>query len=166
MRQQKFRAWDGEQMICPVAISKSGLAMIEQNPKEDKYGCVTVVKKDGGLIDYYADWATYQTFDYPLMQFIGRNDKNGKEIFEGDLLKKSGKTKIQVCNNDKIVESLYWQISKVVFIEGCFKQIIIAQENSYFGVIPSRPIDIFQPNEHLEVIGNIYENTEFLKEKY
>ena len=70
MRQQKFRAWDGEQMICPVAMSKSGLAMIEQNPKEGKYRHVTVVEDDGTSIDFYEDWATYQTFKYPLMQLL------------------------------------------------------------------------------------------------
>lgn len=99
-----------------------------------------------------------------LTEFTGLLDKNGKEIYEGDLIKKSGETKIQIYNN-KEVHSPYWRICKIVFVEGYFKQIIISQENSYFGGLPSPPADIFKPDVYYEVIGNIYENPELLEVK-
>lgn len=99
-----------------------------------------------------------------IMQFTGLLDKNGKEIYEGDLIKTSGDTKIQISDN-KIVNSPYWRIAKIVFVEGCFKQIIISQENSYFGKLPSPPTGIFKSHVYYEVIGNIYENQELLEVK-
>ncbi len=150
MRQFKFRAWDSQRK----RFMKSH---IDATFNVDLDGNITA-----------ENYSIYPTFrcgikQLEITQFTGLLDKSGKEIYEGDLLKNSGKTKIEVCNNNKVVESPYWEISKVVFVEGCFKKIIIAQENSYFGAIPSRPMSIFRPHEYLEVIGNIYENPELLE---
>ena len=100
------------------------------------------------------------------VQFTGLLDKNGKEIYEGDLLKRFGETKILICDGKEIY-SPHWEISKAVFVEGCFQVVILAQENkfffqSYFGKIPSNPRIFFKPDVYLEVIGNIYENPELL----
>ncbi len=72
-RINKFRAYDGEQMICPVTVSKSGKAFVEVNPKTDS-GSVKVIDNKGNQVGYYAEWATYQEFNYPLMQFTGLVD--------------------------------------------------------------------------------------------
>jgi len=99
--------------------------------------------------------------DGDLLQSTGLFDKNEKEIYEGDLLKSFGETKILICDG-KERYSPHWEISKVVFVEGCFQAVILAQENSYFGKIPSNPRIFFKPDVYLEAIGNIFQNPELL----
>lgn len=75
MRELKFRAWDdkSKKMRTPEVIcfqgdkAKAGLVM---TPAQAKKGI-----KEGWF------------YDNPLMQYTGLHDKNGKEIYEGDILK-------------------------------------------------------------------------------
>jgi uncharacterized phage protein (TIGR01671 family) len=102
---------------------------------------------------------------YPLItvqQFICRLDKNGNKIFVGDLIKKSGETKIQVFNFGKRIYSPYWEISEVVFHKGAFMQVIRAQHNSWFGEIPSKPYALSCLEEYYEVVGNVFDNPELI----
>jgi len=63
MRELKFRAWNGEAM---------------------EYGGFGV--HAGGKIIIDASGLTKVTEDSPVMQFTGLHDKNGKEIYEGDIV--------------------------------------------------------------------------------
>ncbi len=80
----------------------------------------------GKLFDYFED--------EDLMQFTGLFDKNGKEIFEGDILKLSEDINVVVRYSDK------------------FGGFTTSEEGTtLFG-------------SHLaEVVGNIYENPDLLK---
>ncbi len=138
MRENKFRAWDGEQMVSPDYIDRNGVAWWKAN--------------------------SIRTCSKNVMQYTGLKDKNGKEIYEGDILKSSGEYKMQLNSGTK-VKSPHWEVSVVLFHEGCFKRIIRSQNNSYFGDLPSDPKDIFQPHIYEEVIGNIHENQELLEDK-
>lgn len=72
-------------------------------------------------------------------QFTGLHDKNGKEIYEGDIFTfTKGRRKT---------------VAKVVFEEAMFKM----KDNNGWGVM------ILQREDDMEVIGNIYENPELLK---
>lgn len=59
-REIKFRCWNGEQMVSPDYIDRSGIAYWKEN--------------------------SIPTCDGNLMQYTGLKDKNGKEIYEGDIL--------------------------------------------------------------------------------
>jgi uncharacterized phage protein (TIGR01671 family) len=77
--------------------------------------------------------------DLIIMQFTGLKDKNGVEIYEEDLL-----------SND-----VGAPVMRVEFNQGCFT--LNGLEN-----LISEEVDHTQC---LEIIGNIYENPELLKEK-
>lgn len=74
-------------------------------------------------------------------QFTGLTDKNGKKIFEGDIVKA-----IRICNQE------VW-IDYVVMWKGCF-----ALQDAKTRNVPA--IDLFNV---YEVIGNIHDNPELLE---
>ena len=86
--------------------------------------------------------------DYILMQYTGLKDKNGKEIYEGDLLRCFGQIPCKKERNDHIGKISY-------FIHGF--QIFLWDGKDWCA-----PKRISYCADQLEVIGNIYENPELL----
>jgi len=88
--------------------------------------------------------------DYPgyeLMQYTGLTDKNGKEIYEGDIVQYNQNSSYD--NMDFIAK---WSDDKLGFI---------FQSNSGEQLVNQTPhLNRFK---HLEVVGNIFENPELLK---
>lgn len=111
-RELKFRVWDGSRMHKAFDLSQNPIFWWEKN------------------------------FDYPLMQYTGLKDKNGVEIYEGDIVRRhTGATgSVQfgkyVTNNEDDEDILGWAIE-----------------------LPLR-WRALDPQSSYEVIGNIYENPE------
>lgn len=81
--------------------------------------------------------------DSVLMQYTGYKDKNGKEIYEGDILR---------CHFDDVMKP----VNMMVRWEGVGWEPF----NSYSDIF----LNGYKPSEHL-VIGNIYQNPEIEYEK-
>lgn len=132
MREYKFRAWDNE--------NNQMLDVQELNFEDCFYGGEMQIKTT-----MYNDY--FDCREMPLMQYTGLHDKNGKEIYEGDIVNcqtKYGKAKAII----KFIDSkfvAYWD-SKITH-----------PKNGHH-------IACYDINKRFEVIGNIYNNKELLNE--
>lgn len=125
MRDIKFRAWDGR-IKKMVELTLLGL----QYKFYDDLTVYGVDTSDGNV-------AKAKKHKIPVMQCIGLKDKNGKEIYENDLIE-YGEHLYQVAWDEETASFL---------LQGVF----IAELESF-------PID----SEDLEIVGNIYQNPELL----
>jgi uncharacterized phage protein (TIGR01671 family) len=78
-----------------------------------------------------------------LMQYTGLKDKNGKEIYEGDVLK------INLYDDEWITKVRNYLGTLIIDIEGCDWN--------------TTALSFLDDEAETEVIGNIYENPELLK---
>jgi uncharacterized phage protein (TIGR01671 family) len=133
MRDIKFRAWDKIQKILKHDILFSDDDCFEYMPNND---------------NTWSGWVT-SLDNVELMQYTGLKDKNGVEIYEGDIVK------YVLWGN----EYETWTEDRIDFIE--FKD----------GEFYPRPISNMCEDgwysdglKDFEVIGNIYENKELLEQ--
>ena len=122
----KFRAWDGSSLNRMYS------------PQEVLVGdsCAWIVDEDS--------WETEWIFnnDLVIMQSTGLKDKNGKEIFEGDILK--------VTNLSSWLEVVSFNEDKAMFVSKETKKV---EETPLYDLFNT---DIFE----VEIIGNIHTNPE------
>lgn len=91
------------------------------------------------------------------LQYTGLKDKNGKEIFEGDIVKWTLSKGWENPFSGQFLREDTTSISEVYFEEGCFmlKTPDCGLRTLLFGE--------FNRAEISDIIGNIYENPELLK---
>ncbi|MFC0765583.1 YopX family protein [Enterococcus faecalis] len=142
----KFRAWDTyeKEMLENVTPlfddSNSMMAIITDFQIKGSPGTSEI---EIGSYDTTFNW---DEFPYVIMQSTGLKDKNGVEIFEGDIVK--------VTVNNYGTGERFEQIGKVVYEDCrfCFND----------GFYYSETIK-YSGYENKEVIGNVYENPELLE---
>lgn len=89
------------------------------------------------------------TDDVTLCRSTGLTDRNGKEIYEGDLVKSCHR-----IHDDGIA-----LLNKVEFKDYCWRFIAVSEKNAH-----DAPIGLYaREPQSLEVIGNVWENSELLK---
>lgn len=139
-REIKFRAWDGKQIHNKLhsltTDSDSNFTDVLIWPEDGELTKLGCTHEKCNLKEYYG--TIY------LMQYTGLKDKNGKEIYEGDILRctKAKRYPLNVMYFDE--KEGRW-LTKVVGL-GATQSII------------NRDVKF-------EIIGNIYENPELLTHK-
>lgn len=102
---------------------------------------------DGGQLDFIGDAITFmrEADEIELMQSTGLYDKNGQEIFEGDVVRQ---VRTQPTTENEIV------IGIVTMIEGAW---LIMNDSEQLASY------LWSETDTNEIIGNIYENPELLE---
>nr|DAY04558.1 MAG TPA: YopX protein [Caudoviricetes sp.] len=98
---------------------------------------------NNGELDYIGDAITWmcQNNDFVLMQSTGLFDKNGKEIFEGDVVK----------------------MAKNVYSEPTYYEVVRHRGGAYRLESKQYGCELWLRHTDCEIAGNIYENPELLE---
>ena len=130
----KYRAWDSEKkkFVKHFFITDNGLICNMEKPTSEHKLIIPVEKSE--LI---------------LMQSTGLLDKNGKEIFEGDI--------VQFEDCYEVSDFLYINTGIIEWCQGGFH---VTNRDSVLmeDLLDGDSLDV-------TIIGNIYENREFLEDK-
>lgn len=147
MREIKFRAWDGNMMIYQkdnTASAMNGLALFAE-----KVGAVRGMTPD-------------------VMQFTGLKDKNGVEIYEGDIV--TGQySHYDPCLDEYVKDE---KMGGVVYYDYHHYSLEVVErlcDKKRYGMV--NYFEFIDESEHwapktfddMEVIGNIHENPELLQ---
>ena len=137
-REIKFRAWNkhNKKMYYKVMVGMWGGKEVMDD--ENYTACMLYEYPNEHSNDNpkIGEWLHFEPYDdIELMQYTGHKDKNGKEIYEGDIVKFF---EYKVIDNITLPEEIV-TINDIRV--GC---------------------DTLRPSQYMEIIGNIYENPEFL----
>ena len=149
MREIKFRAWHKGQKKMFTALYL------------DFNGHVGIWNYEETEIDF--DFFPFLV----LMQYTGLKDKNGVEIYEGDILLVEDEYTDRILDDGSGPREPWNHLAPVGFQDGSFGITISEPGDGYSrkGFWPFERIlnDIGDTPEEMEIIGNIYENKELLK---
>ena len=131
----KYRAWDKtrNEMNYKVMVGNCDLS-------DANWTCPII------WIEERQDWLHFDDYD-SIMQSTGLRDKNGKEIFEGDIL---------ACKTDDEVINLniFWDEEHALFM---FESKKYNEQEPLYELVENNTYPF-------EIIGNIYENPEILED--
>lgn len=127
----KFRAWDKarNEMNYKVMVGNC-------DTDDENWTCPII------WIEERQDWLHFDDYD-SIMQSTGLKDKNGKEIFEGDIVK----------------------MAKDVYSEPTYYEVVRHYGGAYRLESNQHGCELWLRYADCEVVGNVYENQEYLKKR-
>ena len=126
----KYRAWDRlrKEMNYKVMVGNC-------DTDDENWTCPII------WIEEEKDWLHFDDYEC-IMQSTGLKDKNGKEIFEGDVVK----------------------MTKDVYSEPTYYKIVRHRGGAYRLESKQHGCELWLRHTDCEVVGNVYENQELLEE--
>ena len=131
----KFRAWDKTRNEMNYRV------MVGNCDTDDENWTCPII-----WIEEKKDWLHFDDYD-SIMQSTGLKDKNGKEIFEGDVVRQ---VRTQPTTENETITGV------VTMIEGTWLIMNDCEQ------LASK---LWSETDENEIIGNIYENPELLEDK-
>ncbi len=140
MREFKFRQWDSRRKIMHTGVGAS----------------------QGTWSGFpYCSWDVY-----PIMQYTGLKDKNGKEIYEGDIVIIEDTYKERILDDGSGPVEPVSHLAPVTFEYAEFgMELVHGADIFHSGFWSFADVERETGQNEFEVIGNIYENPELVKEK-
>lgn len=136
MRDIKFRAWyKPYKQMCQV-----------ESLRFDGNGVYTAVL----IEEPFYDRRLVEADEIVIEQYTGLKDKNGREIYEGDIIFQKPLSK----------NSIGW-VGKIIFKQGAF----MAEVYERGKIVMYLFLSDFNPEKTSEVIGNTHKNPELVEEK-
>lgn len=152
MREIKFRAWDNKAKKWLLGYEHSNLGGFSM------FGEMMLFNEWSSVVNRFILQQTdRKPEDLILMQFTGLYDKNGKEIYEGDILKYTAHNGYGLFPGRLTVR---W-----IAESGCFGYSHSDQSFRHNYISPFTEHDELQYDvlNYCEIIGNIYETPDLIK---
>ena len=131
----RYRAWDilRKEMNYKIMVGNC-------DTDDENWTCPII------WIEKRKEWLHFDDYD-SIMQSTGLVDKNGKEIFEGDIVRQ---VRTQPTTENEVI------IGVITMLEGAW---LIMNDCEKLAS------DLWSETDENEIIGNIYENPEILEDK-
>jgi uncharacterized phage protein (TIGR01671 family) len=140
----KFRAWDTyAQVMCEDVTHSYGLSPLNDILLND-------IRRKEELVPINFYSICYDD-RYEVMQFTGLKDRNGKEIYEGDIL----------ATENYDIDYDYWTKEDYGYTIVQYKDLGFSFSNWTIELFPSESVYSI---EFVKVIGNIFENPKLIEE--
>ena|SRR5450755_414952 len=146
MREHKYRAWDtiNKKMLTPLSGILWGKAVVPTDYVQGLFNGEVPLN-----YSYFAEGEMLLVENAELMQYIGRRNRLGKEIYEGDIVKGDTGGICAVMWEEDIDRDRFWATANGFGIDFCGSHAVGDSMSHADG--------------ELEIIGNVWETPDLVK---
>ena len=147
MREIKFRAWDGKNLYEWESDSHPAVEVISGTPNRK-------------LFYLPMSWLVGDSNDWQWMQYTGLKDRNGVEIYEGDILEFTDKWEWYRGNYS--VKMMSADQDELKVLKAQYEAEPMSRYKVKYHPYDGYGISKYDLENYLAVVGNIYQNPELL----